>query len=75
MRSDAVRSAQLRVVGPAEETYAIRIVQIGPQTVDADLAFVATVDDFSAAFWIDIGGPSAGTVWLDDASLAAEPGP
>ena len=70
IRSSAPRTVQLRVVGPAEETYSIKIVEIGPATVVATLEFASVVNEPSASFWIDLGGPAAGTVWLDDASLA-----
>ena len=69
MRADTSRSAQIRVVGPAEETYGIALVEISPLTVDARLEFLAVVDQPDAALWIDLGGPNGGTVWLDDASL------
>jgi hypothetical protein len=73
IRADAPRSAQLRIVGPAEETYGIAPVEIGPATVEARLEFLAVLDQPTATFWIDLGGPNAGTVWLDDASLMPEP--
>lgn len=73
IRADAPRSAQIRIVGPAEETYGIAPVEIGPTTVEARLEFLAVLDQPAATFWIDLGGPNAGTVWLDDASLMPEP--
>lgn len=72
IRSDGPRSAQLRVVGPAEETYGITIVDIGPATVVAKLEFVAVLDEPWATFWIDLSGSTGGTVWLDDASLVQQ---
>ncbi|HEV8696730.1 MAG TPA: hypothetical protein VGQ89_03475 [Candidatus Limnocylindrales bacterium] len=69
IRADATRSAQLRVVGPAEETYGIVLIEIGPATEVARLEFLAVVDQPAAMFWIDLGGLKSGTVWLDDASL------
>jgi hypothetical protein len=69
MRADTSRSAQIRVVGPAEETYGIALVEISPLTVDARLEFLADVDQPAATLWIDLGGPNGGSVWLDDASL------
>jgi hypothetical protein len=69
IRADPSRSAQLRVVGPAEETYGIALFEIGPSTIVARLEFVAVLDQPTATFWIDVGGPTPGTVWLDDASL------
>jgi len=69
IRADASRSAQIRVVGPAEETYGIALFEIGPSTLVARLEFVAVLDQPAATFWIDVGGPIQGTVWLDDASL------
>jgi hypothetical protein len=69
LRADASRSAQIRLVGPAEETYGIALVEIGPMTTDARLEFLAVVDQPAATLWIDLGGPDGGTVWLDDASL------
>jgi hypothetical protein len=69
LRADATRSAQVRLVGPAEETYGITLVEIGPATIEARLEFLAVVDQPAATLWIDLGGPNRGTVWLDDASL------
>jgi hypothetical protein len=69
IRADASRSAQIRVVGPAEEMYGIVLVEIGPATVKARLEFLAVLDQPAATLWIDLGGSNAGTVWLDDASL------
>jgi hypothetical protein len=69
MRADASRSAQVRVVGPAEETYGIAVVEVGPTTIEARLEFLAVLDQPAATLWIDLGGPNSGTVWLDDASL------
>jgi hypothetical protein len=69
IRADATRSAQLRVVGPAEETYGIALIEIGPQTVIGRLEFMAVLDQPAAMFWIDLSGTNSGTVWLDDASL------
>lgn len=72
IRSDTPRSAQLRVVGPTEETYGIAIVEVGPSTVVAKLEFVAILDEPSATLWIDLTGSPGGTVWLDDASLVQQ---
>lgn len=72
IRSDVPRSAQLRVVGPAEETYGITVVDIGPDTVVAKLEFVAVRDERRATFWIDLSGFTGGSVWLDDASLVEQ---
>lgn len=69
IRATAPRKAQLRVVGPAEETYGIAVFGIGPETVQVRLDFDAALDEQSATFWIDFGGTDAGTVELDDASL------
>jgi len=69
IRADAPRSAQLRVVGPAEETYGIALIEIGPATIVARLEFLAVLDQPAATLWIDLGGSNQGTVWLDDASL------
>jgi hypothetical protein len=69
IRADAERSAQLRVVGPAEETYAIMPIEVGPLTVEARLEFLAVLDQSDATLWIDLGGSNQGSVWLDDASL------
>jgi hypothetical protein len=71
IRTDTVRSAQLRVVGPAEETYGILLVEVGPATVEARLEFLAVLDQPNATLWIDLGGSNRGSVWLDDASLTA----
>ncbi|HEV8280945.1 MAG TPA: hypothetical protein VGQ02_03735 [Candidatus Limnocylindrales bacterium] len=71
IRADATRSAQLRVVGPAEETYGIALIELGTQTVIARLEFVAVLDQPAAMFWIDLSGTNSGRVWLDDASLIA----
>jgi hypothetical protein len=57
------------VVGPAEETYGIALVEIGVSPVEARLEFLAMLDQPAATFWIDLGGSSQGAVWLDDASL------
>ncbi len=72
IRSNAPRLAQLRVVGPSEETYGIAIVEIGPEPVVGSLEFVAVLDERAATFWIDLGGPAQGAVWLDDASLVEQ---
>lgn len=72
IRADAPRSAQLRIVGPAEETYGITLVEIGPATTVARLEFMAVLDQPAATFWIDLGGTNGGTVWLDDASLTPD---
>jgi hypothetical protein len=72
IRADTARSVQLRVVGPAEETYGITLVNVGPTATVARLEFMSSLDQPVAAFWIDLGGPKSGTVWLDDASLTAE---
>jgi hypothetical protein len=69
IRANATRSAQLRLVGPAEETYGIALLEIGPSTVEARLEFLAVLDQPAATLWIDLGGSTSGTVWLDDASL------
>jgi hypothetical protein len=69
IRADSSRSAQVRLVGPAEETYGIALVEIGPTTIEASLEFLAVADQPGATLWIDLGGPNSGTVWLDDASL------
>jgi hypothetical protein len=69
MRAEVSRSVQIRLVGPAEETYGIALVEIGPAMIDARLEFLAVVDQPAATLWIDLGGPNGGTVWLDDASL------
>lgn len=71
IRADAPRSAQLRVVGPAEETYGITMIGVGTATTVARLEFQSVLDQPTAAFWIDLGGPTAGTIWLDDASMTA----
>ena len=72
IRSTDRRSAQLRVVGPAEETYGITFIDIGPVTVVAELEFVAVLDEPGATFWIDLSSSTGGTVWLDDASLVKQ---
>jgi len=72
IRADTARSVQLRVVGPAEETYGITLVNVGPTATVARLEFISSLGQPMAAFWIDLGGPKPGTVWLDDASLTAE---
>jgi hypothetical protein len=69
IRADTVRSAQLRVVGPAEETYGIALVEVGPAAIEARLEFLAVLDQPNATLWIDLGGSNQGSVWLDDASL------
>ncbi len=69
VRATATRPIQLRVVGPAAETYGIGIIEVGPATTTAVIEFVAVVSDPRATFWIDLGDPLGGTVWLDDASL------
>lgn len=69
IRADAPRTAQLRVVGPSEETYGIALIEVGPTTAVGHFEFLSVVDQPTATFWIDLGGPSGGTVWLDDASL------
>jgi hypothetical protein len=69
LRADATRTAQLRVVGPAEETYGITLVEVGRATIVARLEFLAILDQPAAMLWVDLGGSNAGTVWLDDASL------
>ena len=74
VRASAERSIQLRVVGPAAETYGIGIVQVSPDASTAVIEFVAVVSDANATFWIDLGDPGGGTVWLDDASFV-ERGP
>jgi hypothetical protein len=71
IRADSARSAQIRIVGPAEETYGISLVEIGGETIVARLEFLAVVDQPAAMFWIDLSGSNSGTVWLDDASLIA----
>jgi hypothetical protein len=73
LRSSVPASVQLRVVGPAEETYGIRVVEVGPQVTVGELLFDAIIDDPAATFWIDIAPSAAGTVALDDASLAPTP--
>jgi len=72
IRADTARSVQLRVVGPAEETYGITLVNVGPTATVARLEFISSLGQPMAAFWIDLGGPKPGTVWLDYASLTAE---
>lgn len=73
LRSSVPASVQLRVVGPAEETYGIRVVEVGPNVTVGELLFDAIVDDPAAMFWIDLAPSAAGTVALDDASLAPAP--
>jgi hypothetical protein len=47
------------------------LIEVGPATTVARFEFLSVVDQPTATFWIDLGGPSSGTVWLDDASLTA----
>jgi hypothetical protein len=72
IRAGTSRTAQLRIVGPAEETYGITLIEVGPATTEVQLEFLAVLDQPAAMLWIDLGGSSSGTVWLDDASLTAE---
>jgi hypothetical protein len=72
IRVETSRSAQLRIVGPAEETYGITLIEVGPTTTEVRLEFLAVLDQPSAMLWIDLGGSSSGSVWLDNASLTAE---
>lgn len=68
VRASAARDIRLRVIGPNEETFTVRLVTVGPTALVATLAFTALIDEPSAAFQIDLGG-ATGTVWLDDASF------
>ncbi|MGH2477592.1 MAG: hypothetical protein ACRDIL_20250 [Candidatus Limnocylindrales bacterium] len=70
LRSSVPASVQLRVVGPSEETYGITVIRVGPTVSVGELRFPAIVDDPATTFWIDIAPSAAGTVLLDDASLA-----
>jgi hypothetical protein len=73
IRSAEPRSAQLRIVGPLEQTYEITVLAIGPEAAEARLEFRAILDEPAATFWIDVGGPVGGTVELDDASFKEQP--
>jgi hypothetical protein len=69
------RSVRLRVVGPNQEVYGVRVATAGPSASSVDFEFIAVADDPSAGVWIDIAGPLPGTVWLDEASFGpAAPG-
>lgn len=68
VRASAARDIRLRVIGPNEETFTVRLVTVGPTAAVATLEFTALLDEPSAAFQIDLGG-ATGTVWLDDASF------
>jgi hypothetical protein len=72
IRAETSRSAQLRIVGPAEETYGITLIEVGPVATEVRLEFLAVLDQPSAMLWIDLGGSSSGSVWVDDASLTVE---
>lgn len=68
VRASAARDIRLRVIGPNEETFTVRLATVGPTALVATLVFTALLDEPSAAFQIDLGG-ATGTVWLDDASF------
>ena len=72
VRASDPRQVQIRIVGPAEEPYGFAIGAVDGQVSVVRLEFVAVAGQPSAAFWIDVGGPTGGTVWLDDASLVEQ---
>jgi hypothetical protein len=69
VQSSVERSVRLRVVGPNQEVYGVRVATAGPSTSSVSFEFIAIADDPSAGVWIDIAGPLPGTVWLDEASF------
>lgn len=73
IRAAEPRSAELRVVGPIEETYGIAVFDIGEDAAKISFEFPARLDQPNATFWIDLGGPLAGTVELDNASFVKKP--
>ena len=70
VQSTVERSVRLRVVGPNQEIYGVRVATAGPSASSVEFGFIAIADDPSAGVWIDIAGPLPGTVWLDEASFA-----
>lgn len=70
VQSTVERSARLRVVGPNQATYGVRVATVGPTPSTVSFEFIAIADDPAAALWIDIAGPLTGAVWLDEASFA-----
>jgi hypothetical protein len=75
VRSTGDRQVRVRVVGRNQETYGVALVGVGPTASIVTLRFTSLRTEEAATFSIDVAGPSTGTVWLDDASLApAGPG-
>jgi hypothetical protein len=70
VQSSVERSVRLRVAGPNQEIYGVRVATAGPTPSTVAFEFIAIVDDPAVGLWIDIAGPVSGTVWLDEAAFA-----
>lgn len=70
MRSTVDRQVRVRVVGRNQVTYGVALVSVGPTANVVTLRFTSLRTEEAATFSIDLAGPTTGTVWLDDASLA-----
>jgi hypothetical protein len=75
VRSSVARQIEIRVVGPNEEPYAVKVGDVSPTTSIVAIEFTAVADEPAATFRIDIDGPAPGSVWLDAASLALQATP
>jgi hypothetical protein len=70
VQSTVERSVRLRVAGPNQEVYSVRVATAGPAASTIAFEFSSIVDDPAVSLWVDIAGPVSGTVWLDEAAFA-----